>query len=292
MGKRNNFEFFSLDFLFFEIRKIDKKIKLAFHKDLPFPGRLTMLSNKLATSDNYIHYYMGGYLFEALYIAFLSLCLILRGKYIYLISIMTYYLIRYIYFSTRKEELLSLTDFTYIKMFKDRKEALKSDGNYALLQLVSGRRPRDLDFKRDDFKKDIFKYYYYLDKKEYKKLSSYLKDLYIGSFGENMVNKLAIYYELIFYYSFIEKDKFKAYKYYKEVEKELEQDLDVNSLRIRAYYEYYIQIDEKKALKFIEKAIEMAPSYPIKGLSIMELDLIEELKEKIQKNKHKNRIYL
>lgn len=61
-----------------------------------------------------------------------------------------------------------------------------------------------------------------------------------------MVNKLAIYYELIFYYSFIEKDKFKAYKYYKEVEKELEQDLDVNSLRIRAYYEYYIQIDEKK----------------------------------------------
>lgn len=103
MGKRNNFEFFSLDFLFFEIRKIDKKIKLAFHKDLPFPGRLTMLSNKLATSDNYIHYYMGGYLFEALYIAFLSLCLILRGKYIYLISIMTYYLIRYIYFSTRKK---------------------------------------------------------------------------------------------------------------------------------------------------------------------------------------------
>lgn len=36
----------------------------------------------------------------------------------------------------------------------------------------------------------------------------------------------------------------------------------------------------------------MAPSYPIKGLSIMEVDLLEELREEILKNKHKNRIYL
>ena len=90
----------------------------------------------------------------------------------------------------------------------------------------------------------------------------------------------SFYYELC-YNSCINNDQEKAKKYYKKSGKVLQKDKDVNGLRVKAYYEYYIKKNDKKAAKYCDKALAVVDKYPLKGQALMEKDLIKDLKNKL-----------
>ena len=66
---------------------------------------------------------------------------------------------------------------------------------------------------------------------------------YLGSCGD-----------IVFFHSYIEKNKDEARKYYSVAADEFEKDMDVNGRRILAYYQYYIQERVELALETLEQA--------------------------------------
>lgn len=48
-----------------------------------------------------------------------------------------------------------------------------------------------------------------------------------------------VYYNMIFYYSCIERSPERADRYYQAVRRDLEQDMDSNGRRVMAYYTYF-----------------------------------------------------
>lgn len=55
----------------------------------------------------------------------------------------------------------------------------------------------------------------------------------------------------------------------------------LNSLRIKSYYEYYVNQNIEKACEYAEKALKVADKFPIKGQAIIEVELVKDLLDKI-----------
>lgn len=85
-----------------------------------------------------------------------------------------------------------------------------------------------------------------------------------------------IYYELCFI-ACISGDEEKAREYYEKVGKTLEKDRDINGLRVKAYYEYYINRNPEKALVYARNGLVVKDKYPLKGLALLEEKLIRKL---------------
>lgn len=156
-------------------------------------------------------------------------------------------------------------------------------------QLSAGIRPRDLKISLPidtdnpqmlEMMKILYLYFKALDNNNGESMN-YYADLLEKNI-ENFPNQglPAIYYELCFL-SCISNDKDKAKLYYEKGGKILKMDKDINGLRAKAYYEYYINKDEKLSMKLCEEAILVADKFPIKGQGLLEKDLIESLKELI-----------
>jgi tetratricopeptide (TPR) repeat protein len=79
----------------------------------------------------------------------------------------------------------------------------------------------------------------------------------------------------------IANDETKARKYYQKAGKILQADKDTNGLRVKAYYEYYINANPESALKYIEEALAVVDKFPIKGQGLMEADLVRTLRDLI-----------
>lgn len=94
-----------------------------------------------------------------------------------------------------------------------------------------------------------------------------------------LYRKQTFYYELIYFYSAIEKNEEKAKKYYSMVERELLDDSDINGRRVLAAYEYYINHNKEVAIECLAKAIVVADQFPLKGQLVMEKELILKLQK-------------
>lgn len=156
-------------------------------------------------------------------------------------------------------------------------------------QLSAGIRPRDLQissFTKIDnpqaFDMMIILYFYFkaLDSRNDENMLKYanLLEKNIEYLPHHLLPSL--YYELC-YIGCIMNDEDKAKVYYEKGGMILHNDKDVNGLRVKAYYEYYVNKDEKSALTFCENALGVADRFPIKGQGLMEKDLVYSLKELI-----------
>ncbi len=81
------------------------------------------------------------------------------------------------------------------------------------------------------------------------------------------------YYELC-YVSCIHDNPEKAGDYYLKSGKVLQRDKDINGMRVKAYYEYYINKNAGAALKLCEQGLSAAGEFPLKGQGEMEKDLL------------------
>lgn len=155
--------------------------------------------------------------------------------------------------------------------------------------LSYGTRPKDLDIIK--FNEDqemnftnvyilIFNYMKALDSKNYAEVDYYI-DLLVKNI-DNISEVLlpSIYYEICFVYC-IKNDIENAKKNYVNAGKVLQKDKDLNGLRIKSYYEYYVNQNTEKAREYAQEALKVADKFPIKGQAIMEVELVKDLLDKI-----------
>jgi len=74
----------------------------------------------------------------------------------------------------------------------------------------------------------------------------------------------------------------KARSYYDKCREKLTKDKDSNGCRIKAYCAWYLDADARQALVFCEAGLAVADQYPLKGLGMMEEDLIKQLQIRIK----------
>ncbi|MFW6016737.1 MAG: M50 family metallopeptidase [bacterium] len=162
--------------------------------------------------------------------------------------------------------------------------------NKVVSQLTVGIRPSKLKISFSDDKDNIessdlliifYLYFKAVDEKNEDKILEYVNILEnnIDLFPEPALPSL--YYELCFQ-ACISKKQEKAKKYYKKAGRFLQKDQDVNGLRVKAYYEYYVNYDKERALSYGNEALAVVDKYPLKGQAKMEEDLVRELIKKIE----------
>jgi hypothetical protein len=164
------------------------------------------------------------------------------------------------------------------------------EANKILSQLSSGIRPRDVEiipFENTD-EMELFDLmslvHHYFKALDSNNLESMLK--YVGLLEDN-IDKFpysvlpSIYYELCYMGCIMGKED-QAKMYYEKGGKILTNDKDANGLRVKAYFEYYINKDIKSALVLCQSGLEVADRFPIRGQGLMEKDLLHSLKEMIE----------
>jgi len=161
-----------------------------------------------------------------------------------------------------------------------------------IAKLSSGIRPRDLQMSNLDtdnsdryyFMSYIYSYFIALDNNDINSMIHYSNIMKNNIQSTPTLQLTPLYYELC-YLGCILNDIDEAKKFYKKAGNNLQKDNDINGLRIKAYYEYYINKNPESALKYCLKALEVANKFPIKGQALMEKDLINVLIEMIRTDK-------
>lgn len=85
--------------------------------------------------------------------------------------------------------------------------------------------------------------------------------------------------ELIFYYSYLEKDLSKAERYKNQAPSMIENDMDLNGRRVYAYYLYGKEADTDKILEVIAEGLAVAQEYQMPGNIPMETKLLQYLRD-------------
>ena len=299
-GKLFDYKLISYRISIFSWEKNNEEIKFSIKKNKGYSGLCKMLPpKKKLSSSKQLLFYSGGILFNLiLFIAFLLLGLFLFN-YIEIIShavliiaiinlFMAIFNLLPLYFKNNPSDGKIIWGFIFKKSYVEK----LIENNRISSQLAAGVRPRNLDIslsldmdnlKGYDMGLLIFLYFKELDNNNLKKVNEYIS-LIEKNLDVIPAHSLpAFYYELC-YNGCIMKDKEKAKKYYQKSGKTLQEDQDINGLRVKAYYRYYIKGDNKKALKYCEDALDVADKHPLKGQALMEKDLIKKLKKLIESN--------
>jgi len=168
--------------------------------------------------------------------------------------------------------------------------------NNVILALNTNERPADIPLEElnindiPDFKNTyplqlaLFHYYKALDSKDTRGVLTYSNFLekYINLYEDPEVlspdSKLYNYiaYELCFI-SCVKGNKGKAMRYYNWVKDSLEKSYNISSLRVRAYYEYFINDSKDTAFLYSNAAMDFSDSIELKGLLPLETNLLKEL---------------
>lgn len=59
-------------------------------------------------------------------------------------------------------------------------------------------------------------------------------------------------------------------------------DQDINGLRVKAYYAFFMEKDAEKAKALAQKGLVMRDHYPFKGQAVYEAELLNELLQRIE----------
>lgn len=129
----------------------------------------------------------------------------------------------------------------------------------------------------------LYRYFHALDSGNISKASEF------ADYIENHLNSFppfslhGIYNELCFI-GCISDNPARAKIYYKKAGRNLQKDMDINGMRTKAYYSFYIDQNKDAAIAACEKGLAAADKFPVKGQRVMEVDLIKQLQAKIKEN--------
>lgn len=162
------------------------------------------------------------------------------------------------------------------------------DYNRLAAQLAAGIRPRDIEVSLPGMSEPqlldvvavLYAYFHALDSGNHDEAAGLASTLekHLDIFPAHMLP--AIYYELCFT-NCVGDNLQQAREYYQRAGTILQRDRDVNGLRVKAYYEYYVNKDHGKALTLCQQGLAVAAKFAIPGQALMEQDLLRELVGKI-----------
>ena len=151
--------------------------------------------------------------------------------------------------------------------------------------LAAGTRPRDLPVSQSfdgqniglsDMPMLYFAYLKSLDGGDYQMTGKYLYLIEQNLHLAPSVMLPGLYNELC-YFGCITSDIHRADYYYQKNWNSLKQDDDINGLRVKSAFAYYVRHNSAESAMLCQKALETADDFMIKGQAVMEKQLIEEL---------------
>lgn len=164
-------------------------------------------------------------------------------------------------------------------------------------KLLDGVHPKDIVFRCPEPNKNYFSkvsHYQYNMLNYYKELESdNLEE--VSLYISKMIGILPVfwsvqytpyYYEVLYYYTALNKDLSKAEFYASIILNVLEKDKDINGRRVYAAYLYYTGKNRKHAMQVAREGLEVVDKFSPKGQAYMERDLIYKLINEMENNEY------
>ncbi len=292
-GVKNNYSFLGFQVFGITIYKQNNKLKLRVDGFTNALGLAIMIPNEDVQDEDQIKFFKSGYIANSITLIPLIITFILFPSQRFLIGISIIVTTIIILSNAIPREIAgNFNDGYLVKLYKSEGKDNGPALIYQKLQneLISGTRPADLELQEIQYEENIFAilinlmmYYKGLDMRDSSLMNSRINLLENRYDNLENIQKDSIIYELIFYYCYIIGDKLKATKFFAGIENRLEKDMDINARRILAYYYYSAHLDLDKAKYYAEQGLEVADKYPIRGIGMMEKQLLNDLLEKIKK---------
>lgn len=292
LGKLNGYKFVSYRVGFLTLNSENGKIKFSIMKNFGYMGLCAMIpQEKEIPRWKHLLYYSGGILFNILF----GIALIVIKK------------------AAKPQDLLNMS-LTMISVFSILLGIVNlipffsgnnpSDGkiiwsiifgnpfskklmkvNRLCSQFAAGKPLRELDVPSDfniyqpdalDVTLLFYSYFKALDTDDDENRSKYIKKMkqWINYIPGQLFPHAC--YEIC-YNACIDGDREEAEEYYKKAEKVLKNDKDMNGLRVKAYYEYYVNKNINVAKFLCESALEVADRFPVRGQALIEEKLVKRL---------------
>jgi len=289
-GKLLGYQFLMFRAGIFSIHKENGKLRFSIIRNVGYGGLCAMIPSEDSDLRDFAFYSTGGIIFNLITgILFLFLPEILSVNTLLsvplygtgMVSILLALINAWPFFSMNQP-----TDgMMFISILKKNPLAERFYESVILSKkLMTGVRPRDLDLKepklplldQHETSNVLYLYFMALDGGNIE-----LARKYIHIIEENL-SKVppyalpAFYYEIIFF-SLLTGDNEKAVRYYEKAGKILVKDKDINGMRIKAYYAYYVENDNKKALSLAEEGVSVMDKYPFRGQAVFEEDQLQKL---------------
>lgn len=280
------------------IQKENEKLKLTFIKNVGYGGLCAMIPGENSSLKDFAVYSTGGILFNILtgigFIissftfsqpVFTAVPLFLTG----VVSVFLALLNAWPFFSLNQP-----TDgMMFFSILRKNPLAERFYESVMLSKKLSmGVRPKDLgltpvELPLKDFHELATVFYLYfmeMDQGHVEKAGEYLKVV------EENLSKVppytlpAYYYELVYYNLLKGKLNLSAY-YHEKAGKILQRDQDINGLRIKSYYAYYLEENPSKAEKLAKEGLAVKEKYPFKGQALFEEEQLKKLLCRIERDK-------
>jgi hypothetical protein len=292
LGKINGYKLISYRIGFFALNKENGKIKFSIIKNEGYMGLCAMIAPEKKIPDlNHLLYYSGGVLFNILF----GIVLIIIKS-----IINPHDLLNMVFIITAAISIL-LGVVNFIPFFSGNNP---SDGkimwsiilkkpfskklmevNRLCAQFSAGKSLSELDIPFDfniyqpdslDITLLFYSYFKALDTDDDEMRSKYIKKMkqWINYIPGQLFPHTC--YEIC-YNACIDGDREEAVEYYKKAEKILINDKDVNGLRVKAYYEYYVNKNINVSKFFCDSALEVVDKFPVRGQALIEEKLVKKL---------------
>lgn len=294
-GKLLGYEFLMFRAGIFSIHKENGKLKFSIIKNVGYGGLCGMIPSKDSNLKDYAIYSTGGIIFNLLTgVLFLYLPGILSLNAVFAVPIYGTAMVSILLALINGWPFFSMNQPTDGMMFMSilKKNPLAERFYESVIlskKLMTGVRPRDLGLKEPKLPLEdqhevtsmLYLYFTAMDRGE-----EDLAGKYIQIIEENLSRvppyALPAYYYEIIYFSLISGDLDKASAYVEKAGKILKNDKDINGMRIKAYYAYYVEKDHDKALRLAREGVSVMEKYPFRGQAIFEEDQLNRLIRKIE----------
>lgn len=272
------------------IQRENEKLKVTFIKNVGYGGLCAMLPGEHSSLKDFALYSTGGVFFNILtgmgFIlaslrilqpVFTAVPLFLTG----VVSILLALINAWPFFSMNQP-----TDGMMFFSILRKNPLAERFYESAMLskKLALGVRPRDLDLQPvelplEDFHELTTVFYLYfmeMDKGELEKAGTYLKVVEENLTKVPPYSLPAYYYELIFYY-LLTGNRNRAQDYHEKAGRILLRDQDINGLRIRSYYAFYVEEDPVMARNLALEGLSVRDKFPFRGQALFEAEQLEKL---------------
>lgn len=294
-GKLLGYRFLMFRAGIFSIHKENGKLKFSLIKNVGYGGLCAMIPAEDSDLKDFAIYSTGGIIFNLLTgVLFLFLPEILSLDMIYAVPVYGTGMVSIILALINGWPFFSMNQPTDgMMLFSILKKNPLAERFYESVilskKLMTGVRPRDLNLKEPKLPLEdhhetgnvLYLYFMALDRGDEESARKYILII------EENLSKVppyalpAYYYEIIFF-SLITGDMEKAVRYHDKAGKILLRDRDINGMRIKAYYAYYVEKDKAKAQHLAEEGISVMGKYPFRGQAIFEEDQLKKLIDKIE----------
>lgn len=294
-GKLLGYELLLLRVGPFSLQKENGKFRFSIVKNVGYGGLCAMIPDERSTLREFAVYSLGGIVFNLLsgslflylgvqeiYSQALQAGLLLTGAGSILLG-----LINTIPFYSMNQPTDGMMFFSILRNSPMAQRFYKS--SLLSKKLASGVRPRELHLEKDyqeiqdvhDLTKAFYLYFQEMDLGNTDLALEFLHSV------EQNIDKVppfslpAYYYEIL-YTALLRGDMEKVTEYLGKAGKILEKDQDINGLRVKAYYAYFLEKDVQKAKSLAEKGLLVKDHYPYKGQAVFEADALEKLLVQIE----------